>query len=89
MSDQTEYWKGWIAAIRMADTMLQCRGDDRTIRRCRQEVLRLACVSYEPEHVVPMPVWPSDECLIELLSGPTGVPAALSAEAAKKKGGKR
>jgi hypothetical protein len=89
-SDQTEYWKGWIAAIRMADIMLQCCGDDRTIRHCRQKVLRLACVSCEPDHIVFLPVWPSDERLIELLSGPTGIPASIALESeAKKKGGKR
>lgn len=72
-----EYWQGYIDAIRMADMMLQCIGDDRTIRHCRKDVLKLACVSYDPNHIVPMPVWPTDERAIELLSGPSGIPAVL------------
>ncbi len=80
------FWRGWIHAIRNVDIALQCRGDDRTIRECRTEILRLAAVSANPDHAVFLPEWPSDDRLIELLSGPTGIPAALEAALSGKEG---
>lgn len=59
-----EYWQGYIDAIRHADTHLQCIGDDRTVRNCREAVLKLAGVYYNPNHLMPIPTWPPEEYLI-------------------------
>lgn len=62
-----DYWKGYIDAIRHADTHLQCVGDDRTVRECRKVVLRLCGVEYEPREVVPIPAWPPEEYVLAAL----------------------
>jgi hypothetical protein len=48
---------GYAQAIGDADTALQKQGDDRTIRHCRQAVLALVEVPFEPDHVMPHPDW--------------------------------
>lgn len=62
-----EYWQGYLDAIRHADTHLQCQGDDRTVRGCRQAVLKLVGVEYDPSHVVPIPAWPPEEYVLAAL----------------------
>lgn len=56
-----DYWKGYIDAIRHADIQLQSRGDDRLTRYARRDVLKLAGVKFDPNHVVPLPEWPPEE----------------------------
>lgn len=36
-----EYWKGYADAIKQADAVLCAKGDDVTIRGCRQAILAL------------------------------------------------
>ena len=62
-----DYWKGYMDAIRHADVHLQCVGDDRTVRECRQKVLALCGVQYEPSEVVPIPAWPPEEYVLAIL----------------------
>lgn len=56
----SDYWKGYIDAIRHADIALQCKGDDRITRGCRRDVLKLAGATFDPSHAVPIPIWPSE-----------------------------
>ena len=57
----SDYWKGYVDAIRHADTQLQCRSDDRSTRYCRRDVLKLAGVTFDPAHAVPIPEWPPED----------------------------
>ncbi len=56
----TDYWRGYIDAIRHADIALQSHGDDRLTRICRRDVLHLAGVKYDPNHAIPIPEWPAE-----------------------------
>lgn len=49
----TEYERG----IKDADDAIKRIGDDSTVRRCRQAVLALVGVKYDPDHVMPTPEW--------------------------------
>lgn len=62
-----DYWKGYMDAIRHADVHLQCRGDDPEIRRCRQTVLKLCGVEYDPREAGPIPAWPPEEYILATL----------------------
>lgn len=62
-----DYWKGYLDAIRHADTHLQCVGDDVTVRSCRKAVLALCGVQYDPRHAVPIPAWPPEEYVLATL----------------------
>lgn len=53
----SEYWRGYADAIKQADATLRACGDDPTIRGCRQAILALVKVPYEPKHVQPKPDW--------------------------------
>lgn len=59
--EQTLYTEGFKAgyaqAIADADIALRKHGDDRPTRRCRQEVLALVNVPYDPLEAVPVPDW--------------------------------
>lgn len=48
---------GYAQAIGDADFALRKRGDDYQTRLCRRDVLALANVSYNPEHLMPVPDW--------------------------------
>jgi hypothetical protein len=52
-----EYWRGFSDAIKAADATLAARGDDQSIRLCRQAILALVKVPYEPKHLEPSPDW--------------------------------
>lgn len=52
-----EYWRGYKDAIKHVDATLKAKGDDRSIRICRQAVLALVKVPYDPGHVMPEPDW--------------------------------
>lgn len=53
----TGFKDGYAQAIAEADEALKKLGDNRVIRQCRQSVLALAGVSYNPSDVSPMPYW--------------------------------
>lgn len=48
---------GYVLAIGDADAALKAKGDSFIIRICRQAVLALANVSYNPQEVMPQPDW--------------------------------
>jgi len=48
---------GYAQAVGDADAELQKCGDDFTIRRCRQAILALVRVPFDPQHAIPRPDW--------------------------------
>jgi hypothetical protein len=48
---------GYAQAIGDADAALKSRGDDFAIRHCRQSVLALVAVQFDPDHAAPRPDW--------------------------------
>lgn len=62
-----DYWRGYLDAVRQADLHMQCLGDDRTIRECRREVLKLVGVRLDTNHAVALPTWPPETYILASL----------------------